>query len=505
MSAKTSNARASVTKRRGKRRVSSRKRTRTVTAKARPKPSLDIVPVAPTPAPIVDYLRKEALAAPSIQQTVQKHKEIRHFIRRMLKPGIDYDNIPGTNGKTLLQPGAEKIALWLKVRPYFETVENDLGNGHIEVVVRSHMLPTLVYDLIMQVIEKGGANIEASVQAIIRASELSNATASCSTMETNFRYRWADMRDEEGNPIKPDKLAASRKIAINMARWLPGKMKNGQIVAMTPAEKKAKMPAEYWIYQERVENPNIYDERNKVRQIGEKRGFVKSIKRMGALSEVFQEDPNEWPETLDVKPEAPTEEPFKAGVVERNDQPKAQTEAVGLEPPPIGRGHISLVWQDKDLAKVSGEDTKRIEDVLVGTLQGVKLQGKQEFILQACYVQALADFCARPHINIQITETQMEGQHKPKPASELCNEETGVIENAKQSTGKTTPNVQILFNKAWLYCYSKTIWPYLFQGVKKNATILVLRKEGRAPTVEGLVEAAGIRFEKDGKTPIAIS
>src|SRR6267142_7026030 len=101
-------------------RVPRRKRRNTSTAKARRKPSSAIVPVAP---PVVDYLRKDSLAAPSIEQTIQKHKTIRHFIRKMLKPGIDYDQIPGTNGKTLLQPGSEKIALWLRVRPYFETVE----------------------------------------------------------------------------------------------------------------------------------------------------------------------------------------------------------------------------------------------------------------------------------------------------------------------------------------------------------------------------------------------
>lgn len=452
--------------------------------------------------PVVDYLRKEALAAPSIQQTVQKHKEIRFFIKKQLKSGIDYDNIPGTNGKTLLQPGAEKIALWLKVRPYFETVETPMEGGHIEVVVRTHMLPTLVYDLIMQVIEKGGGNIESSVQAIIRASELSNATASCSTMETNFRYRWADMRDENEVPVQPDKMKAARLKAINMGRHIPAKMHFGKIVPLTHADKKAKMAVEYWIWQERVENPNIYDERNKVRQMGEKRSFVKSIKRMGALSEVFQEDPNEWPETLDVKPENPTEEPFKPGVVERAAPLAKPGETVTTNnfherESSKPKGTISIVWQDKDLARVFG-DTKAIEEKLVHSLMGIKLAGKEEFIVQAVYVPPLCELCATE--NLQVQETQLP---KHKPASENCVEEKGTIENAKASQGKTTPNVQILFNGAWLYCYSKTLWGYLFAGVKKEARILVLRKEGRAPTVEGLVYCAGQKFAEDGKTPLA--
>ncbi len=416
----------------------------------------------------------------------------------MLKAGIDYDQIPGTNGKTLLQPGAEKIAVWLKVRPYPETVETDIGNGHIEVVIRCHMLPLLVYDLVMQVIEKGGANIESAVKAIISASELSQATASCTTMETNFRYRWADMRDEDGNPIKPNKLEASRKIAVNMARWLPAKMAFGKIVPLSRNDQKKGTPVEYWIYQERVENPNIYDERNKVRQMGEKRGFVKAIKRMGALSEVFQEDPNEWPETLDVKPEAPPEEPFVAGKVERNEpvQPKAEA--------PKPQGHISVIWQDKDVARITGDDTKLIEPKLVSVLMAIKLAGKQEFILQGIYVPKLFELCAMPEVNIQITETQMKpSEHKPRPASDACVEESGTIKNVKASVGKGTPNAQVLFNGAWLYCYSKTIWPFLFAGINKEARLLVNRKEGRAPTIDGLLQVGTTKFAEDGKTVAA--
>jgi len=416
----------------------------------------------------------------------------------MLKSGIDYDQIPGTNGKSLLQPGAEKIAVWLKVRPYFETVENDLGNGHIEVVVRGHMLPTLVYDLIMQVIEKGGQNIEAAVNAIIRASELSNATASCSTMETNFRYRWADMRDEDGNPISPNKLEAARKSAINMGRWLPAKMAFGKIVAMTQKDKKAKMPAEYWIWQERVDNPNIYDERNKVRQMGEKRGFVKAIKRMGALSEVFQEDPNEWPETLDVPAEKPAEEPFKPGVVEKDTPQNSPT----LPNSPQKKGHINVIWQDKDLARVTGDDTRAIEGQLTNQLMGTKLAGKQEFILQAPYIPLLFELCARPEVNIQITETQP-AEHKPRPASASCVEETGLIKNVKKGDGKDPKAIQVLFNGAWLYCYSKTLWGFLFAGVNQQATLLINRKEGRAPTIDGARKIGATPFKEDGKTVAA--
>src|SRR5690349_593118 len=211
-----------------------------------------IVPAKPEK---LDYIRQEALRGPSIQEYADRHKEIRHFIRKSLKSGTDYDQIPGTNGKALLQPGAEKIAVWLKVRPYFEKTEIDMGHGHFEVVSRCHLLPYMVYTLIQDLLASNPSNVKEAVEAIIRASELSNAEASCSTMETNFRYRWADMRDENGKPLNTlegfDRKAAAKLSAISMGRYIPAKMDKGKIVAMSPKEKRARVPVEYWIWQER--------------------------------------------------------------------------------------------------------------------------------------------------------------------------------------------------------------------------------------------------------------
>ena len=128
---------------------------------------------------------------------------------------------------------------------------------------------------------------------------------------------------------------------------------------------------------------------------------------------------------------------------------------------------------------------------------GIKLAGKEEFIVQACYIPPLFELCTRE--NIQVQETQ----HKPKPVSPAAVEESGIIQNAKKSERGTTPNVQVLFNGAWLYCYSKTLWPFIFAGIKQQATLLVLRKEGRAPTIDGLRHVGNVRFGEDGKTPVA--
>jgi len=57
-----------------------------------------IVPVAPAPIVIIP---KKLLRRRRSKRTIQKHKTIRHFIRRMLKSGIDSTRFQGQR-KTLL-------------------------------------------------------------------------------------------------------------------------------------------------------------------------------------------------------------------------------------------------------------------------------------------------------------------------------------------------------------------------------------------------------------------
>src|SRR5204863_8691130 len=119
-------------------------------------------------------------------------------------------------------------------------------------------------------------------------------------------------------------------------------------------------------------------------------------------------------------------------------------------------------------------------------------------------VSKRSELCATTETNTHVTETHMKpSEHKPRPASDACVEEVGTIKNVKQSSGKGTPNAQVLFNGAWLYCYSKTIWPFLFGGINKEARLLVNRKEGRAPTIDGLLQVGTTRFAEDGKTVAA--
>jgi hypothetical protein len=92
--------------------------------------------------------------------------KLKGLVRSSLKAGLDYGVIPGTGKKpTLLQPGAEKIALMLGITLRHDVTTSQLPGDHREVTVVSH--------------------------AILRRTgeEVGDGIGLCSTMETKYRYR----------------------------------------------------------------------------------------------------------------------------------------------------------------------------------------------------------------------------------------------------------------------------------------------------------------------------
>lgn len=243
--------------------------------------STAIVPVAPT------QIIQPQTAIPTIKSTVENLERVRRFVTSCLNKDlqreltklaaknlpaqehqkeelalrerleIDWGTIPGVDKPFLKQPGAEKFMFWLHLRPKFIKREVEGGNGHLEIVAH-----VIVY-------------AKKTNEEVFEGPD-----CSCTTMESNYRFRFAE-RDaaekpptqDEANKLKAAGLGKWRKKAI----WVHGKKTGDQ-----------------WVWFDRVENPNIHDERNKVRQIGEKRALVKCIRNMGALSEIFVADPSEW-------------------------------------------------------------------------------------------------------------------------------------------------------------------------------------------------------------------
>lgn len=210
-------------------------------------------------------------AASLIHKTITDIETTRKFIVCAFKKDVDYGQIPGIDKKFLLQPGAEKFALWTRVRPVYEVDTEKLMDGHLDVVARCKLVS--IKD--QQVMAEG-------------------PWCSFTTMESNSRYRWIQPVCPEcaGKPgqcpkcggkgfAMPAKEKAAEMKALGMGKWVPEKSKDGKTILG-------------WKWFERRDNPNIHDERNKARQMACKRAFVKAIRTMGALSEIFTEDPSEW-------------------------------------------------------------------------------------------------------------------------------------------------------------------------------------------------------------------
>lgn len=176
---------------------------------------------------------------------------------------VDWGTIPGDDKPFLMQPGAEKFLFWLELRPEYVNQLTLFDEGHIELV--SHVM---------------------FFHKRTKEKVFDGPDCSCTTMETNYRFIWAERPSCTHFPAQSDCQQCQRKDllkATKMGRSLKvNEWKKGVVVG-----KK-------WIWQERVENPNVWNERNKVRQIAQKRALVKGVRNMGAISEIFRQPPDEW-------------------------------------------------------------------------------------------------------------------------------------------------------------------------------------------------------------------
>jgi hypothetical protein len=182
---------------------------------------------------------------------------------------VDWGTIPGSK-PFLKQPGAEKFMLWLNIKPRYHKTVLELGDGHLEIVCYCTF------------------HVKQSGEEIFEGPE-----ASCSTMETNYRYIWA----ESGFLPNDEQVNKGYQTKMGQWRWVDDWQKGKKV-----GRKK--------VWYIRIDNPNIHNERNKVRQIGQKRGLVKGTRNLGAMSELFAAGPDEW----DVPPDEDEEQPDSPGV-----------------------------------------------------------------------------------------------------------------------------------------------------------------------------------------------
>jgi hypothetical protein len=428
------------------------------------KKTLAIVPIAAPPV----LAQKPANAIRKVKEAVEDLERVRRFISQCLNVDlqiaekkaeaegkqldadvrkrleVDWGTIPGIDKPFLLQPGAEKFMHWLQIRPVYHKNFIDLGEGHIEMAAFVKLFSRV------------------SGEEVFEGPE-----CSCSTMETNYRYVWAEMDK------KPDEETMNRLKAIKMGKnqlvfeWRKGK-KVGQRCA--------------WF--ERVDNPNIHNERNKVRQMGQKRALVKAIRNMGAISQIFSADPSEWiieQEDHDGTPETEMDYTEQGGEVLVNGKSRS------------GRREAR-----------QAEETSKLDDKAPHAHVPGSPQAKQAEDALRRSEEEDARLAAAKNVTPKPAPAEKPAA-KPKPAkpNPLAGMKlvTGTLFRAIQSTAKTgAPVIDVQIGNTHYRCFHKnSLFKYLIQYGQMGGFNIQAYINDRG-TIEGLKKIGPVMFEDDGKT-----
>lgn len=175
----------------------------------------------------------ESVEVNEIVGTLNKISQVQAAVQSKLKPGHDYDTIPGTSKPTLLKPGAEKLLMMFGLTSEYQIIEKieDYEKGIFAYTIKC-------------ILSKGGYKITEGV-------------GSCNSKENKYRWRWVD---ESDLPTGVDK--SSLKQRTN--RW-------GN--------------AEY-----QIENDEIYSQANTILKMAKKRAQIDATLTVASLSEVFTQD-----------------------------------------------------------------------------------------------------------------------------------------------------------------------------------------------------------------------
>ena len=466
--------------------------------------------------------------APSIERTVERIEQVRRFVAKGLNVGlqqllkknprlpaddprrtdlmIDYGTIPGVNKNFLLQPGAEKICLWLNVRPTYETIERELEGGHLEVIAKCKLLSKATGEEVF-----------------------SGPSCSCSSMETKFRYRF-EKRDVETIPA-PNQDEAKKLKSMGLGKWIKNKF-----------PKAGQNP---WEWFDRIENRDIADTRNNVRQMAHKRALVKVVRNFGAMSEIFTEDPTEWnftdeggtpddaQEVVQKTPggreivQQPAGEPqgTKAAAQAVAERIKAEHQAKQAAAPPVAPKPTIGVWYewDRKVGFLKIPVLPETEAIIVNrTMAEAKeiclslayWDDEKGFGVDARELPELRAVCEKNGVELkELAEPRpsptqgagsQEAAEKSKDDGKHISSKTApVIPSAaiiSQVTRTKTKNkgIEVLnvhWGGVWLSCFKKTLWEYLESAKGKEAELIVSENKRN---ILGIHRIAGVTFDSEG-------
>ena len=222
--------------------------------------------------------------------------------REIMRENVHWGKVPGCGDKpTLLKNGAELLCMAFKLAPDAKVEIADLGNGHREYTVTT------------------------TLTSIVTGTPIATGLGSCSTMESKYRYRGAELVNT-GKPVPQDYWDERDSALLGGKGFVAKKDEKGKWMIFSKGEKK--------------ENPDIADVYNTVLKMASKRSLVDAtLKATGGSCEFTQdiEDLQEYTvyEGVVPQPQASAPQPQKKEIDEDTMQFKEGMKGLWTQAPEI--------------------------------------------------------------------------------------------------------------------------------------------------------------------------
>lgn len=219
----------------------------------------------------------------SIRQAVERFNAVVEFVRTVMREGVDYGRIPGTDKATLLKPGAEKLCTLFGLTSRFEiirSVEDWTGEYHNG--------EPFFYYLYRCRLQRGSLVI-------------AEGDGSCNSWEQKYRYRQAQRRCPACD--QPAIIQGKEEYG---GGWLCFRKRGGCGVKFGIDDEAITTQVAG-----RVANEHIADQVNTIQKMGQKRALIAAALLAVNGSEFFTQDGEDF---YSIEAEAP---PAGASLSER--------------------------------------------------------------------------------------------------------------------------------------------------------------------------------------------
>jgi len=270
---------------------------------------------------------------------------IQQVMKHVMKEGEHYGTVPGCGDKkTLLKPGAEKLASTFRFTPKYIKERIDLDGGHRE------------YEITCELYTRDGVL-------------LGEGVGSCSTMESKYRYRNAEQDvDVLDEPIPKDYRAKKARYAADglIAKKIHGAWAWCKVKGCG----------------EKIENPDPADCFNTVLKMAKKRAFIDALLTVTAASDIFVQDLED--EAL------PEREPIKTPEAKTPDGEEKKEAPAGDDEDEMNRMVVAITKLKGEVGKEKFLRATKAAGINIEEGEAWELAGRDELITLGSLLKAEA-------------------------------------------------------------------------------------------------------------------